>query len=237
LRGLDEEIGEEINKFAKLKVKEEKEKSETNWTFCTIAELLVAPIPKLEYKMNEMVEDIKKAGKLSKELTEFLTNRLEDTQKLAQTAEMVRGFLTSNKKGFLLPSLLSTGGGALTTAEITGVLPFTPAGAASIISAVVGGIVAAIGVLSIWSSILRTGRKMEWEIERWIREYTFQMNKAIKNNFIIKLDEYWEIIKFYIKKRLTELMGLDREVKDRIFLYTILNDIKEELINIEKKIL
>ncbi|MEO0133187.1 MAG: hypothetical protein ABIK72_00290 [candidate division WOR-3 bacterium] len=237
LRGLDEEIVEEINKFAKLKVKEEKEKSETNWTFCTIAELLVAPIPKLEYKMNEMVEDIKKAGKLSKELTEFLTNRLEDTQKLAQTAEMVRGFLTSNKKGFLLPSLLSTGGGALTTAEITGVLPFTPAGAASIISAVVGGIVAAIGVLSIWSSILRTGRKMEWEIERWIREYTFQMNKAIKNNFIIKLDEYWEIIKFYIKKRLTELMGLDREVKDRIFLYTILNDIKEELINIEKKIL
>ncbi|MEO0297409.1 MAG: hypothetical protein ABIN23_08195, partial [candidate division WOR-3 bacterium] len=141
------------------------------------------------------------------------------------------------KKGFLLPSLLSTGGGALTTAEITGVLTLTPAGAASIISAVAGIVVAVIGGLSIYSIILRTSRKMEWEIERWIREYTFQMNQAIKNNFIIKLDEYWEIIKFYIKKRLTELMGLDREVKDRIFLYTILNDIKEELINIEKKIL
>lgn len=235
LKGLDKEIAEKVsNEVKKLKVKVKEKETKINWTTYTFLELLTTPLPKLEYKMNEIVEDIKKAREMSKELAEFVRGGLEDARKIGQEIAKFRELVASDKKDILLPSVGVAGGTGTFIGEITGIIKATAAGVPSIIVGAVGFAVAAVSFSSI---ILRRSRQMEWEIEKYIREYTSQMYQAIKNRLIIKLDECWEIIKFNIKKRLTELMGLNKEIENRIFLYTTLKDAKEKLINIEKEIL
>jgi len=181
--------------------------------------------------LNQIEEKMKAATMIMERIKDFneakrkvnINPVLEETVKKRIKKDPDSLLISLGATGSLEAALEALGGGL-------------PGATASIIGGLVGLTVALVSALAVTSSILRTSRQMEWEVENYTRIYTAEIRNAIMENLERSLNKFWDIYTYRLRCVLQEMMGSSKEM-DFLNLMITLNESKGICKNAMKELL
>ena len=199
-----------------------------DWTANALIAIMTAPPREMLNTTDDLIKSFVEAGKLGDSMFVFLKSSVNNAgafaEEIKKYSEIIRS-LRGGATGIALSGGIGTGGAVSAGLEATGL---GVAGVtASTIVGLIGASLALISGLALFSSILRSSRKMEWEVERYTRELVSENHRRILENIEQGLDRFWDAFKFVIKEDMMWRMGLDDSLIKAITLYECLKDAQD----------
>jgi len=179
--------------------------------------------------IQEIEREIREAYNLSDRLIEFLKGNLDSSRNLGEEVRKFMMLVRKNPKDASLLTLnaVVSGVGATEAAAeasgggiVSGTLPSAVAG-------IVSGVVAVVAASAVATVILRSARKMEYELDSYISMLALKLSDKMKSELIKRFEIFWNIYRWYIKWRLTQLLGESRDTKIALELLSAANDVLE----------
>ncbi|MEO0211896.1 MAG: hypothetical protein ABIN66_08625 [candidate division WOR-3 bacterium] len=232
--GLDEELSEALMQEISSRItplpKESASSLKENWVQNALMTILGSSPKKIETTSDELIKSFAEAEGLKDAMVRFLKSSVVDA---IQFGEEIRAYSElikrkgSSAAGLALSGAIGTGGAA--TAAIEAVGSGVAGLAASVIVGIAGVVVAAVSCLALISSILRSSRKVEWEVEEFTRTLVGEAQRAIIEDFEKRLGRFWDRMRFVLKKDMERRMGLNENIRNAVLLYENLKDARDTL--------
>ena len=207
-----------------------------NWAPMSLMTILTTPINKVEVTVDDLKKSFARAHSLNESMLRFFKSSIQDAKEFVQETRAFVNLLRTESVNTALATALFGSGVIEASAEAAGGGLVVGSGVTSVIAGIAGVAVAAVSAISLYADILRSSRRMEWEVEKYIRELTRNSYDMILEEFERRLDRFWDIFKFHVRENLRQRIGLDDRLKNSIELYDNLKDAKDTVKGVLVKI-